>query len=431
MEPQPIHAAPVQAETEGGSQEGGVMMAPPAFDLGAGGDPPPGSKQPRRPVPPSPPQTGQGTQQTTGPQHGQGQAQPRQLNQHQRELTGQFDPERHSDFVLADINEGQNNRRNLLRREASVAFHQMVQAARADGHTIVMLSATRNYDYQANQIWDPKWTGRRRGDGNRDFSQTANHNDRATAIMTESSMPGTSRHHWGTDFDINSTTANDWNTRADLIALYAWMQANAARFGFGQTYDAQTTDNPPGTRVGGYNQEKWHWSYIPLAAGFQADYVAQISDQDIANMGFQGASTATSIHPVTNYVNNVATTTRSAAGFGRPSIRGRVNVTVTPLRVYEDTSTRSSAIYTVASPTSFNYYDTHTDARGNVWVLIEEGWLIQQGATPSRRGASAPAPNATLTPTPQAPTDRSPTTPDPRARPADPRPRVSPPPPRT
>jgi zinc D-Ala-D-Ala carboxypeptidase len=424
MEPQPITATPVQADPQVGGQQGGVSMPPRPFDLAASGDPPPGSKQPRPQTPPPPPNAQTPAQQQRGPAQGPPTPARAPLTPQQRELTGQFDPTAHTDFVVAEIREDFNNRQNLLRREAAVAFHRMVQAAanvppvRGRRLNITSISGTRNYDAQANTIWDLKWTGRRLGDGNRNFSLIPDPVDRANAIMEESSMPGTSRHHWGTDFDINSTTANDWETNPELIRLYIWLRANARSFGFGQTYDAQTTDSPPGTRSGGYDQEKWHWSYIPLAAGYQADYVAQVSDQDIAGLGFQGAATALTIHPVANYVNNVAQDCMSANGYGRPSILGQVDVTVVPLPAYERTDRSSSVVFTVRQARSFNYYDTHTDTSGRTWVLIEEGWLIQQDGTPQRRGAVRPAPNATLRPTP-APTPPSSSGPPPSTNPTD------------
>jgi hypothetical protein len=92
--------------------------------------------------------------------------------------------------------------------------------------------------------------------------------ERQREILQTSSAPGISRHHWGTDVDIASVTPSDWLTVANLQALTRWFQTNALAFGMVQTY----TDDRPGytattVEVGfdGYIEERWHWSYWPVA----------------------------------------------------------------------------------------------------------------------------------------------------------------------
>ena len=69
-------------------------------------------------------------------------------------------------------------------------------------------------------------------------------------------MPGTSRHHWGTDFDINQLN-NTYYTKGEGLIIYQWLKKNANKYGFAQPYTEQRTE--------GYKEEKWHWSYLPLA----------------------------------------------------------------------------------------------------------------------------------------------------------------------
>jgi hypothetical protein len=70
----------------------------------------------------------------------------------------------------------------------------------------------------------------------------------------------------------------------------------------------------------------------------------------------------------------------------------------------------------VQQNSTHDYYDTATDADGNHWALIQEGWIMHQ------QGRNSLATLAPISPS-------VPQTTDPHARPADPRPRVSPPPP--
>ena len=66
-------------------------------------------------------------------------------------------------------------------------------------------------------------------------------------------MPGTSRHHWGTDIDMTDMSVAFYNTRKGK-KMYDWMSKNAAKFGFYQPFNANRKD--------GYQEEKWHWSYF-------------------------------------------------------------------------------------------------------------------------------------------------------------------------
>jgi zinc D-Ala-D-Ala carboxypeptidase len=55
--------------------------------------------------------------------------------------------------------------------------------------------------------------------------------------MQYSSMPGTSRHHWGTDVDLYALD-DIYFTYGDGKIVYDWLLANAANYGFCQPYTA-------------------------------------------------------------------------------------------------------------------------------------------------------------------------------------------------
>ena len=208
-------------------------------------------------------------------------------------LTGKFDPAQHPDFVkvAARYTDGDPY---LLHRETYAAFERMHAAAKADGVTLTMVSATRNFARQ-RQIWEAKWTGKRLLEGTEKADVVyPDPADRARAILRYSSMPGTSRHHWGTDIDLNNLNnpyfASGWGLR-----VYEWLTANAATYGFCQPY---TPKGP--ARPDGYEEEKWHWSYLPLATRL-TDYAAtELRNTDIS--GFQGAEAAGRIDVLNKYV---------------------------------------------------------------------------------------------------------------------------------
>ncbi len=201
-------------------------------------------------------------------------------------LTGKFDPEKHPDFVK--IGEPWANKPGMiLRREAFEAFKKMWFAAKKDGVKLNIISSTRNFQKQKT-IWEGKWSR---------FSKT--HPDqvaRARKILEYSSMPGTSRHHWGTDVDLNDLTNESFSKGGKNEKVYEWLLKNAAEFGFGQPYTAG--------RPTGYFEERWHWSYLPLSKPFLKKYLAEMDDSKIS--GFAGAETAMEIGAVKNFAGGVS-----------------------------------------------------------------------------------------------------------------------------
>lgn len=292
---------------------------------------------------------------------------------------GRNDPTTHSDFVHVERQDS-NNRDHRLRGEVAIAWNRMQQAAANAGHEIWIVSSTRNFDGQAS-IWNGKWNGTRTSenpDGSRvNHSTESDETQRADDILDYSSMPGTSRHHWGTDIDINSTSPGDWEAEGPYADVYAWLESNAANYGFCQTYDALAgrDDSPEGaTRTSGYEMEKWHWSYIPIANEMQEAYVNQIDYSDIN--GFDGSEQAESLDVINNYVNSVAPACDDVAAFNRPVVTGRVRITATDLSIREDPTTSSFRLGQVDNGEEHDIYDQHTEGE-NVWVLIREGWIAK------------------------------------------------------
>lgn len=92
-------------------------------------------------------------------------------------------------------------------------------------------------------------------------ARALNDNEKQREILQASSAPGISRHHWGTDFDIVDPAMNpaDWQTGGQFADEYSWLRRNAATYGFIQTFTATSGI------LGGYIEERWHWSYYPVA----------------------------------------------------------------------------------------------------------------------------------------------------------------------
>lgn len=211
------------------------------------------------------------------------------------ELVGKFEPAKHPDFVR--ISPDYTTKTDIyLRKDAYEAFVNMYDAAKEAGFTLKIISATRNFYYQKG-IWERKWTGVTKVSG-QNLSQTLpDPSARAVKILNYSSMPGTSRHHWGTDIDLNNLS-NSFFASGSGKQLYEWLTTNAGQFGFCQVY------SPKGeTRPDGYNEEKWHWSYMPIARDFLVQYRDSVTYSDLA--GFKGAEVAETIDVIPKYVSGL------------------------------------------------------------------------------------------------------------------------------
>lgn len=212
------------------------------------------------------------------------------------ELMGKFNPAEHPDFIKMD-NKYTDKPNLYLRKAAYESYQKMYAAAKADGIKLTIRSATRNFNYQKG-IWERKWTGKTKVRG-KDISQTIKDPVlRAKEILLYSSMPSTSRHHWGTDIDLNSFN-NEYFAQGTGKKVYDWLTANASKYGFCQPYTAKGIARPHG-----YEEEKWHWSYLPIAQPLTDLAEAQLKDGMID--GFKGAETATEIGVVEKYVLGIA-----------------------------------------------------------------------------------------------------------------------------
>jgi LAS superfamily LD-carboxypeptidase LdcB len=199
-------------------------------------------------------------------------------------LTGKFDPSTKEGFILVPPENTFGGSPMYLLKEVSDAFILMREAAKKDGVDLRIASATRNFEDQKN-IWNEQWEQMPVSDEQKLTENIPEELRRFRKILEFRSAPGTSRHHFGTDLDINRINPMFSEGKNDLAVrenIYKWLTKNARDFGFCQTY------TPKGIRgrETGYNEERWHWSYIPLSRNFTAEYKRLIRPEDIS--GFLG-----------------------------------------------------------------------------------------------------------------------------------------------
>ncbi|WP_299383905.1 M15 family metallopeptidase [uncultured Lacinutrix sp.] len=160
-----------------------------------------------------------------------------------------------------------------LRKEAYLAFKKMQAEALKSNIKIGAVSSYRSFSHQ-KRIWERKFNSNK----SNGLSTTEN----IKKIIEYSTIPGTSRHHWGTDIDIYQTNVkqprgllleSNFHNNGAFCKLKEWMDVHAEDFGFHLAY----TDLP---NRKGFKYEPWHYSYKPLSSQYLKDY----KKLDIANI---------------------------------------------------------------------------------------------------------------------------------------------------
>ncbi|HOH47607.1 MAG TPA: M15 family metallopeptidase [Candidatus Cloacimonadota bacterium] len=205
-------------------------------------------------------------------------------------LLGKTDFSHHPDFTNLESRYGTAGL--PIRKDVYNAFKEMYAAALEDGIELRILSAARNWSRQRS-IWE----GRLNSLG---WRASMSRQDKVR-IMQQAlqyvSMPGISRHHWGTEIDLNNLEPS-YFTRGQGKRILDWLKLHAAEHGFYQTY----TDKAETGRTG-FSNEPWHWSYKPLSQGFFQAYLRHVSYTDF--VGFTGAELAEDVQAIELYVEGI------------------------------------------------------------------------------------------------------------------------------
>jgi LAS superfamily LD-carboxypeptidase LdcB len=146
---------------------------------------------------------------------------------------------------------------NLV-KPAAVAFEKMRAAALEDGIKMYSQSSYRSFAHQ-KRIWDRKYT--------QYTSQGLSPQKSIQKIIRYSTIPGTSRHHWGTDLDIvdravpypaNPLNEQHYHDGGAYVKLGNWLRQHAESYGFYLVYTNQKDRK-------GFEYEPWHYSFREAA----------------------------------------------------------------------------------------------------------------------------------------------------------------------
>ncbi|MCL1142640.1 M15 family metallopeptidase [Shewanella gaetbuli] len=163
----------------------------------------------------------------------------------------------------------------LLHPDALIAYEQMKHSIQADGLDIDICSGYRSFDKQL-AIWNAKASGQRvlldKHSKPVDI-KTLNQTEIVDTILIWSALPGTSRHHWGTDIDVFDPrkisrdnlqlVSAEYQHSGPCHELYSWLKSNAFKFGFYFPFQQGKS---------GVSPEEWHLSYFPVAQQYTEDF---------------------------------------------------------------------------------------------------------------------------------------------------------------
>ena len=182
-------------------------------------------------------------------------------------LTGRYQAKNYpKDFVL--LPEKISQKKIYLHKDTAIDFIKMYLSAKKQGVELKPISGFRSFEHQKS-IWNRKYEKYSR--------QYADPWKRIEKILRFSAMPGTSRHHWGTDVDIYSLNNKDFETTSGK-RVYRWLKENGHKYGFYQVYTAK--------RKSGYLEEKWHYTHLPTTINFLKLYKKWITPLQLT--GFSG-----------------------------------------------------------------------------------------------------------------------------------------------
>ncbi len=206
-------------------------------------------------------------------------------------IHGKFRPNSCVEFSLVDSQ--YCYKEIYLLTEVYEAFLTMAEVAAKDSIELKIISGLRSFNHQRG-LWENKWTGKTKVMGQKLNITFKDQLSRAKKILEYTAPPGFSRHHWGTDLDLNSVEEEYFETE-EGIKVFSWLKKNATQFGFCQTYNSLDHRNHKG-----FNEEKWHWSYSKLSEPILSELLNTYNTSDIKD--FKGSLSVRKLNLLQDYI---------------------------------------------------------------------------------------------------------------------------------
>jgi len=204
---------------------------------------------------------------------------------------------------VSETEEDTNNTQHFLQAHVASAFLAMQKAALNVDIDLQICSSFRSFDRQLS-IWNRKWQGELPV-LNRCSVELEPRNlqdeELIHAIMLWSALPGASRHHWGTDFDVYDKRTvthrcnhfrlvpEEYEGNGPCADLNKWLDEHASEFGFYRPY---------ATYNGGVAAEPWHFSYRDTARNIEQSFKVDALYQQLMAADICGKTAILKILPL-------------------------------------------------------------------------------------------------------------------------------------
>lgn len=159
----------------------------------------------------------------------------------------------------------------LVHAQITHDLTNLITAANSAGYQMMIASGFRDYHRQQT-IWNRKFSGKTPLLDKHSLPlcyEELNPFEKVSAILRWSALPGASRHHWGSDFDVYSKNHIPENKTLKLepweylnghqTEFYHWLSQTMPQFGFFFPYAKDQ---------GGVSIEPWHISHIATSQKF-------------------------------------------------------------------------------------------------------------------------------------------------------------------
>ena len=160
----------------------------------------------------------------------------------------------------------------ILHQQVVEPFEALKTKAASAGFDLRIASGYRSFDRQL-AIWNAKACGERPVLDDTSCAVDVNsltEIETVQAILRWSALPGTSRHHWGSDFDVYDAASVDADYQVQLIpeetkdggvfaGMHRWLDEVLPKTDFFRPYEKD---------LGGTGPEPWHLSYEPVASKY-------------------------------------------------------------------------------------------------------------------------------------------------------------------
>ena len=182
--------------------------------------------------------------------------------------------------------------------EVLIPIAKLIRQSEMDGVPLRIVSSYRSFERQA-EIWNHKFNNDvelNLRDGSTVNAFELSPKERVDTILHYSAIPGTSRHHWGTDFDVFDAAAIDQGYEVQLTEaefdekgpcsnLDEWLDYNLEKFGFFKPYREDK---------GGVACEPWHISYEPIASKALEEFPVEFLKETLRQKEIGGKEQITS-----------------------------------------------------------------------------------------------------------------------------------------